>query len=243
MIVSTNSWNLPDSTRFLCACQDLRFRGHDLRMHVGNIPFRRESEKGSSMSASTPGDLPQETVAALAEASTDLIQFGTLSNYSDIFALDRAGSGRTINTAESSIDNRLANDRNRQLASMAIVRSVAELHPDAFNANIAAALSDPSLDPDTKKNFDKALGVSGGNYAVVALEECNRVEAGLRGRTSGSSGNDGSAQPPVSGGDDSLGCGMIAIGSMAGGAACVIGCVPCCPAGAIGGLIFLGLCA
>jgi hypothetical protein len=194
------------------------------------------------MSAPTSSEIPNEFIAALSEAATDLIQFGTLSNYAEIFAAVRSSAGRMANAAESSIDARLETDRVRPLAGVELVRSVADRFPEAFNANIATALSDPSLDPKTRERFDAAAGVTNGNYAEVALATCRRVDAGLRNSSIGDASSNSGSIPPIGGGDESLGCGMILIGSMGGGAACVVGCAPCCPVAAVGGLVFLGMC-
>jgi hypothetical protein len=195
------------------------------------------------MSTSASNEIPNDLIAALAEAATDLLHFGTLSSYAEVFALDRASFGRSANEAETSIESRIESEQSRPLAAVDLVRSVAEQFPEAFNASIATTLSRSSLEPAHRDRFDSATGVKSGNYAEAALAICDRVEPALRRGESGGAPRSDSTPPPVSGGDQETGCGMIAIGSMAGGAACVIGCAPCCPVAAAGGLILLGLCS
>ncbi|MCA9859365.1 MAG: hypothetical protein KC438_06555 [Thermomicrobiales bacterium] len=187
------------------------------------------------MSASA---IPPERISELSVAAADLIHHGLLVSIGDEFRLQQAASSRTAFEPEQTLEARLEQDP--PLAAVETIRSIATEYPEAFNAAVTTFLeSQPQLD-DLRKVNARFSATPADDQSSVAISLCNQIEETLkRGRFEPET----DAFPPVSGGDDAVGCGMIALGSMGGGAACVIGCVPCCPVAAAGGLIFLGLCS
>jgi hypothetical protein len=194
------------------------------------------------MATNEQAAFPQELVSGLAEASTDLMHFGMLSNFSEDFRAARADAGRQPFPAERSIDQRVASDTMRPLAAIEVARSAATRFPEAFNAAVATTLDDPAFGAERRSAFERGLGVTDADFAAAAIAACQRTDATLRG-TSGIQRVDPDGPPPVSGGQGSLGCDLIALGAMLGGAACVAGCGPCCVAGVAEALIYVGVCA
>ncbi|HET9658715.1 MAG TPA: hypothetical protein VFP05_00175 [Thermomicrobiales bacterium] len=184
--------------------------------------------------------LSPDIVPELAEAGLDLRHYGELWMLAEENALQRAEEARDPVPAELALEARLASDRGRQTAAVETVRATASDFPEAFNEAVAASLSDESIDPEARAAFEAGIGVIGGDFAGSAIEICDRIAASLRDMSnfpvSGESG-----EPPVGGGE-SLGCDLIVVAGMAGGATCVMGCGPCCIGAAAAVLGYVSFC-
>ncbi len=182
------------------------------------------------------GQLLPILLPVLTESSSDLIQVGILSSAAERIAIDRASSGRSAFDEEIALERRVDESRKSILPAVAVARKTAASQPSLINSGVVVMLQDPLLASGFREQFDALLGVSDGDYAGLMLALCDQTDLQLRPRNSG-----GDELPPVSGGDVT-GCDLIALGSMLGGATCVVGCGPCCVVGVGGALIYVGTC-
>ncbi len=170
------------------------------------------------------------------EASSILVQAGILSSAAERLASDRSIRERTASEEESAFEQRIDESRESIQSAVAVARETAVNQPTQVNSGVARMLEDPLLADGFRDRFDTLLGVSDGEYAERMLAICKQIDLQMRLPTS-----DSDEVPPVSGGTVT-GCDLIALGSMLGGATCVVGCGPCCVAGAGGALIYVGTC-
>jgi hypothetical protein len=188
------------------------------------------------MSTLAPDSIPPDLLPELAQASTDLIQIGTLSNFTETFALDRANNGRARFPSEEAIEDRINGSQEQIRLAVRLGRGAAERFPLAFNESVRRALSDSRLATDDRVRFEEAVGAADGDYASATVALSDQIESLLDAADA-----TGSLLPPVSGGD-SLGCTLIAAGAMLAGATCVVGCGPCCVAGVAEALVYVSFC-
>ena len=173
---------------------------------------------------------------ALTEASAILLQAGILSTTAEQISMDRSISGRSASGEEIALERRIDESRGSMLSAVAVAREIAVSQPSLVNSGVARMLEDPLLVSGFRDRFDSLIGVSNGDYAKLVLAISDQVESQSRPVDSGNE-----EIPPVSGGNVT-GCDLIALGSMLGGATCVVGCAPCCVVGAGGALIYVGVC-
>ncbi len=172
----------------------------------------------------------------LTESSSDLIQAGILSSVAERIVTDRGASGRSAYDEEIALERRVEASRMSISPAIAVARETAATQPFLINSGVAIMLNDPLLAAGFRDQFDALLGVSDGDYAKVMLALCDQIDLQLRPRNSSSD-----EIRPVSGGEVT-GCDLILLGSMLGGATCVVGCGPCCVVGVGGALIYVGTC-
>jgi hypothetical protein len=188
------------------------------------------------MSTNSNRPFPADLLPALAEASLDLIHYGTLENTFEQFDLERVQSGRSRSEAEGDIARRLETDRPRVLKAVELAREAAS-YTESFDAGVRSLLQQSPLQDGTADRFAELLDRERGGYAAAALELVDRSTDTL-GRDNDRASTD---PPPVSGGSVS-GCDLIALGAMLGGATCVVGCGPCCGVGVGGALLYVAAC-
>ena len=188
------------------------------------------------MSINSTNPLPEELLPALVEAALDLFHFGALTNTFEQFELERIQSGRTETDAERDIVRRLDADRPRILQAIERAREAAG-YTEAFDSGVRTLLQQPQLQDGTAERFAELLDRENGGYAGAAQELAARAANSLRRNR----GEPETNPPPVSGGSVS-GCDLIALGSMLGGATCVVGCGPCCVVGVGGALLYVAAC-
>ena len=192
------------------------------------------------MTSVAPTPLPSELFVPFAQAGLDLQHYAALWRVSEENALRRASSARARTPEERTFDQRLDDERSRQSAALETVRSAALAFPDAFDAAVAESFSQMDIDQTARTAFLDAAGVRNGGYAAAVVAICERANASLRDRPDFTVADE-SSPPPVSGGE-SLACDLIVVGGMAAGATCVIGCGPCCIAGAGAVIAYVAFC-
>lgn len=184
--------------------------------------------------------IPAEFLPTLATASAELLHAGLLVQFSDSFALERADSGRKRFESENALDAETNRALQRARSVAQTTRGIVTAFPEAVNASIRENLEQTENRDELERRFRSASESGAEDFSAIITTLCRRIEESFEQADAPMDSN--GTVPPVTGGSDSLGCDLILIGAMAGGATCVIGCAPCCVAGAAGGLIFLGLC-
>lgn len=188
------------------------------------------------MSGESTNSIPEELLPAFVEAALDLLHYGALTNITEQFELERIQSGRTETDAERDIVQRLDADRPRILRAVDRAREAAGF-TEAFDSGVRTLLQQQQLQDGTAVRFADQLDRENGGYAATAQELAARAANSLRRNL----GEPETNPPPVSGGSVS-GCDLIALGSMLGGATCVVGCGPCCVVGVGGALLYVAAC-
>lgn len=192
------------------------------------------------MDSNNTASLSPELFAQLAAAGLDLRHYSELWMLAEEQSLMRAEEERQAFPAERALEGRLASDRGRQLAALETVRAIASDFPQLFNDAVAESLSDDSIDPEARAGFERGIGVANGDFAAAAREICERVGIALR--DPATFPDPGELDQPPIGGGESLGCDLIVVAGMAGGATCVMGCGPCCVGGAAAVLAYVAFC-
>ncbi len=187
---------------------------------------------------STP--VPTEMLPNLMLAATELRELSSHLEFSETLALDRGTTERAITPAELEIENRISQELERAPENLSLIRSVAESHPETLELGVQALLAQPQLDAASRAAFEEAIAREGKTISEAAIAVSDRLSQAIERERTERAKLDG-GNPPVSGGS-SLACDLLLVADMAAGATCVIGCGPCCVAGAAGVLTYVALC-